>query len=1138
MQFLFLTGYAAVFTVTNNRDSGAGSFREALLLAAANGNSNQDEIRFSISDLSESGRTIVLLTQLPNTSSNLVIDASTQPGAKFGLSSAKVKLLTEFPFQGTYYGLALIGVHDVEIYGFYIQNLTDYNPAIERFSWRGISISNCVNIKIGAAGKGNVISGFYHNIGFNVPTGGQVKDYSEEITIQDNFIGIESDGSTLPQFDQTSLQADFVYGKFVIGGRANEGNLIPTGFWLHQANTYDTTDPADRGFTLPAEVLVANNKFGVDYQVTKGYPISTGLHFATVNPNGKSTIVVEDNIISNTKNYGIYTINIGRQVTIRRNYIGTDKTLSKKLPVGDAGVFIYETDHVLIGGDDPADANHIGYCTPVIVWPYATVAVKKNSFFCTVNAYPMIPLPTNRFVPVVAIDASTVTQVKGTATPNSVIELFYSDNCGTCSPETYFASTTADGNGNWVYNGLITGVVIASATFNNSTSEFTRTVIDITSFYTVPTCTNTGAIIGVKPKTTAPVQWVDVDGNVVGTEADLKNVPAGKYKLKVIGIDCPVETGYIEIKNPITLDAGSIILKNPSCGLANGTLRGFSIFNYTTERMKLAWRDANGVIVSQSPDLDNVKPGSYTFTAGLENNDCTVIYGPVKFVNIGGVTIDEQAVLITSTLCGKSEGAITGIVVESDVPAIYHWKNTVGQIVSYSKDLVNQGSGDYYLEVSNGGDCGIIKSQVYTITEINGISVSEDGVAKPATCGNSNGSIKGIVVDGATSYEWYDSRDNLISKPTTPELTNVGPGNYYLKAINQYCSKTSKIYAIADLQNNTDYGIADVRIDNAKCNLVNGGVAVSFKVAVQTYRWVNKLTGNTLNNNTSLISNLEPGTYSLYLSDENGCEKFYADYSVAREPEIAIDESEVIVADDVCGLGTGSIKGIKITGKAPFSYQWIDEKGSVFNSGSSVSGLKAGTYKLNVKDGVGCEKLFTFLVKEDGLELTQPMVDDLNVCGPGNFVISVNNTTSEFSYRLYDNLESINPLDEQKSGRFNVTVSKNRSFYISQQSGDCESSRKEIKVKVGFSLANIPNTITPNNDGINDTWVLSDIKSYPNVNVKIFNRNGAIVFESQKYQTPFDGKMKGVDLPIGTYYYHLKISDSCDPVTGSLTILR
>ena len=81
---------AAVFVVTSNADSGPGTLREALTKAAANGSAEKDYINFNLPDLSEAGRTITIFSSLPNISSDLVIDGTTQPGSKFGISDAKI----------------------------------------------------------------------------------------------------------------------------------------------------------------------------------------------------------------------------------------------------------------------------------------------------------------------------------------------------------------------------------------------------------------------------------------------------------------------------------------------------------------------------------------------------------------------------------------------------------------------------------------------------------------------------------------------------------------------------------------------------------------------------------------------------------------------------------------------------------------------------------------------------------------------------------------------------------------------------------------------------------------------------------------------------------------------------------------
>jgi gliding motility-associated-like protein len=79
------------------------------------------------------------------------------------------------------------------------------------------------------------------------------------------------------------------------------------------------------------------------------------------------------------------------------------------------------------------------------------------------------------------------------------------------------------------------------------------------------------------------------------------------------------------------------------------------------------------------------------------------------------------------------------------------------------------------------------------------------------------------------------------------------------------------------------------------------------------------------------------------------------------------------------------------------------------------------------------------------------------------------------------------------------------------------------------------NTITPNDDGINDKWVVTGIDNKTIVN--IFNRYGKIVFQSKGYTTQFNGTFNGKKLPAGVYYYLIAFADKGTNLSGSLTVL-
>jgi len=81
------------------------------------------------------------------------------------------------------------------------------------------------------------------------------------------------------------------------------------------------------------------------------------------------------------------------------------------------------------------------------------------------------------------------------------------------------------------------------------------------------------------------------------------------------------------------------------------------------------------------------------------------------------------------------------------------------------------------------------------------------------------------------------------------------------------------------------------------------------------------------------------------------------------------------------------------------------------------------------------------------------------------------------------------------------------------------------------------NMISPNGDGINDTWDIPGINTYPQADVSIYDRWGQRVFHSVGYNAPFDGK----DLPTATYYWHIdlnRLEGRSAPYTGYLTIVR
>ena len=85
---------------------------------------------------------------------------------------------------------------------------------------------------------------------------------------------------------------------------------------------------------------------------------------------------------------------------------------------------------------------------------------------------------------------------------------------------------------------------------------------------------------------------------------------------------------------------------------------------------------------------------------------------------------------------------------------------------------------------------------------------------------------------------------------------------------------------------------------------------------------------------------------------------------------------------------------------------------------------------------------------------------------------------------------------------------------------------------------NVPNTFTPNNDGINDKWEILGLSTYNNCKIQVFDRYGQLVFSETGYSVPWDGTRHGKPVPPGTYYYIIETKTDKKLFTGYVTVLR
>jgi gliding motility-associated-like protein len=114
-------------------------------------------------------------------------------------------------------------------------------------------------------------------------------------------------------------------------------------------------------------------------------------------------------------------------------------------------------------------------------------------------------------------------------------------------------------------------------------------------------------------------------------------------------------------------------------------------------------------------------------------------------------------------------------------------------------------------------------------------------------------------------------------------------------------------------------------------------------------------------------------------------------------------------------------------------------------------------------------------------------------------------------------------------------------YYLTATNGTC-TIIDEVTIFVE-NLLKVPNTFSPNGDGINDEWEILGIDNFPDCGIQVFNRWGQLVFQTTGY--PSDKRWTGTSdggkkLASGSYYYVINLRDAQfeEPLKGTVTIIE
>lgn len=392
----------------------------------------------------------------------------------------------------------------------------------------------------------------------------------------------------------------------------------------------------------------------------------------------------------------------------------------------------------------------------------------------------------------------------------------------------------------------------------------------------------------------------------------------------------------------------------------------------------------------------------------------TVAYKASTCVNYETVAIEcnllKASLQAQDVTCfGAADGALQVLIEDGEEPFTFEWSNQ-----STEQSVTGLTAGEYSVIVRDASGSEVILQE--TIQEPEAITLQE--TITPATCnGLANGSISLQPSGGTPPYtvSWADGRQGAT-------LTELAAGRYISRVTDSKGCSVTRIFSIVN-SSTLDATVSMVKPD---CNSQNGSIDISVSGGTQpyTFRWstghasedvspigsglysvtITDAAGCSVeksvllrdNNTLSItgiptaaacsgeatgsidvtvrggvepytyewsngevtqdLTGLSAGKYSLTVYDSKGCSATLT-FSVSTT---TFHVARTIVQPSCLGASDGSITLHEpVGGTTPYTYEW-----STGDTGTSLTGLGAGSYSVTITDAAGCTRTYSINVAE------------------------------------------------------------------------------------------------------------------------------------------------------------------------------
>ena len=439
----------------------------------------------------------------------------------------------------------------------------------------------------------------------------------------------------------------------------------------------------------------------------------------------------------------------------------------------------------------------------------------------------------------------------------------------------------------------------------------------------------------------------------------INGLAAGTYGVTVTDANGCVEKATIEINEPTKLEV-AISANNEKCF---GSKDGSAIAVVTGGTAPYTYKWSNGATTSS---ITALVPGTYGATV-TDKNNCKV---SGTFTINAATEITLSADTKDVACFGDKSGEATVKVFGGASPYSFAWSNG-----ATSQTITGLNAGVYSATVTDANGC---KKVIQVIVKQPTSPLTVVTATTPSACNGTNGSATATGLGGTTpyTYKWSNGA-------TTATVSNIAAGNYTVTV--------TDANACTVVANTTVLQPVPLFLATTQTNLDCGGdkdgvaaVTATGGSAPYTYSWSNGA-------KTSSIFGLTAGTYTVTVTDANGC-KEVTSVTITQPALIIVSASST---NTNCNGGNdGTVTASVVSGgTGPYSYKWSNGV-----AGQSQTGLTAGTYTVTATDQNGCIGVSSTVLGESTKIVATTTVKNSKCKGSADGTASVSATGGSGSY--------------------------------------------------------------------------------------------------------------------------------------------